>query len=211
MPLIKDKNWIFIHIPKTGGTAVTKYFTGDKEMPVVNGLKKPLQSLESENVVYPGHHIWYWYRDNAPEEWRYYLKTSIVRDPVDRLLSAFYYAKMEDSWWHGEDKDSGLHPDYELLKDKSFDEFLDILKNNRNSLTHHSWVEQWKWIFNSDGYLMIDDIYYYEKLNKMFSEKFGINLPIINKTRKFNISVSQDQKNLIKEVYKKDYELLKYE
>lgn len=209
MPIIKDRKLIFIHIPKTGGTSVTSYFSGGQDVPTINGKLSPLHSLISDNVEAPGHHPWNWYYDNYPEEWNLYRKVAVVRDPVDRLLSSFIYAQQRNNWWHGTNKDSGLHPDYVELTGRSFGDLLNILQNERYKLKHQSWIPQVNWVYNGDE-LMVDDLIRYENMNYSFHTMFNITLPYVNVTNQPKFEVTEEEVNIIKEIYPRDFSLLGY-
>lgn len=207
MPLIDSHKLIYIHIPKTGGTAITQAFSGKETVPLRGGRLAPMLFLESDSVRDPGHHSWMHYANNYPEEWGEYYKFSVVRDPVDRLLSAFEYAKMENSWWHGEYVEGGLHPDYHLVKDLTLDEVMDILENEPRRLKHQSWSPQFDWI-NHHIIKMVDEIVPYEDLNSWFLDRFGVQLKTINKTTKNISNITEEQRDRIKKIYAEDYDKL---
>ena len=114
MPVSDKYKLIFIHIPKNAGTAITN-------------------TLDMYDI---GHHGWQYYKSKYPQKWEQYKKISVTRNPWDRLVSCYEYAKMDESYWHSKEGKSkaGKHLDYDLLKDKSFEECLQILKTNPSLL-----------------------------------------------------------------------------
>jgi hypothetical protein len=99
MPYSDKHKLIFIHIPKNAGTAITT-------------------SLEMNDV---GHHKWEYYKNKYPEKWATYTKIAVLRNPWDRVVSNYEYARMEESHWHSTTGKArySKHPDLDLLKDKS--------------------------------------------------------------------------------------------
>lgn len=163
MPISDKYKLIFIHIPKNAGTAVTN-------------------TLEMTDI---GHHNWSYYAKKYPNKWNEYKKISIVRNPWDRVVSCYEYAKMEESYWHSSKGDAraGKHLDYDLLKDKSFNECLQILKKEPLKLRHQGWSNQINYISNGQK-IMVDYVIKIEDLNKELSNIIGkkIEIPKINKS-----------------------------
>lgn len=156
---------IFLHVPKGAGTSVKK------------ALGLPGR----------GHPPWNWFAEKYPVLWQQYLKFTVVRNPWDRLVSAYVYATMKESYWHGEQR--GLHPDYALLSGCSFDECCEILLHERGRLRHESWYPQHLWIARqANGCFepMVDMVLRYEQLEQDFRqlcERLGagsLDMPHIN-------------------------------
>lgn len=158
MPVSDKHKIVFIHIPKNAGTSAAAYF-------------------EMENL---GHFHWTHYCDFTEHK-----KVAIVRNPWDRFVSCYEYAKMERSYYHSADGDAihGKHPDYETLKDKSFEECVELalasklgFKYNihKNGLMHHivrpqflkhqGWIPQCYWICDKDR-VMVDHLIKQENIS----------------------------------------------
>lgn len=196
---ISDKyKCIFIHIPRAAGTSIK----------------------EALDLQGRGHLPWQYYYLVYPEQWISYYKFSIVRNPWDRVISAFNYTKMDKSYWHDNINQVTPHPDYELLKNKSFKEFCEMLKKNRNLLRHEAWHPQHKWIVkqNNSNMLMVDCVLRFENLERDFSylcqrlDIRNINLPRINPSNHehYRQYYTDETKLVIEDVYEKDIELFKY-
>ena len=184
------RNLLFVHVPKNAGTSIEKHC----------------------NMRYSGHHSWNIYKENFPYEWSNYSSFAIIRDPIDRFISCYRYAKMEKSYWHSSIKNDssihGKHPDYLITKLLDINSFIEIIYLYRINLMHPGWFPQYRWI--SDGKsIMVDKIIQYENLNSEL-KMIGIsNLPNLNITRgSDDIYISEDNIKIIKELYIKDYEII---
>jgi len=188
---------VFLHIPKVAGTSVK-------------------QALELPGR---GHPPWNWFAAHYPLEWRQYLKFSIVRNPWDRLVSAYIYATMKESFWHGEQR--GMHPDYALLSGASFDTCCRILQHERSRLKHESWYPQHLWIArqaNGRFESMVDLILGYERLEQDFSllcEQLGAGqlvIPHINASERvgYREYYTDETRDIVAEVYATDIALFNY-
>lgn len=188
MPISDQHNLIFIHIPKNAGTSVTNH-------------------LEMDDV---GHHNWSYYAGRYPNKWSKYKKISIIRNPWDRVVSCYEYAKMENSYWHSSDGKSkaGKHPDYELLKDKTFEECLHILDTTPSILRHHGWPPQCNYIIEKNS-LMVDKIIDIQNINEELSIllESSVEFPIINisKTKNYkDYYVNEEMVNIVGRKYIED-------
>ena len=188
---------IFIHIPKAAGTSI-----------------KEAMSLSGQ-----GHPPWQYFAENYPEKWRNYQKFTIIRNPWDRVVSAYSYAKLKESYWHNEKV--GLHPDYEILKDKSFSQCCQILQQERHLLSHESWHPQHLWITNTVAEkpaFVVNTILRCETLDSDF-EKFcrtlgagALKLPHTNKSRHapYKKYYNTKTRKIIAKLYRMDIELFGY-
>lgn len=142
---LTKSNIIFIHVPKVAGT----------------GLKKSL----GFNI----HHIHlYTYELEDKEKFDKCFKIGFVRNPWDRLVSAFFYLRQ-----------GGNKKRYDLMmrnKLDQFDTFENFVLKLNNSLefrkemlkeTHFS--SQYSWLMNSIGEIEMDYIGRFENLEEGFS------------------------------------------
>jgi len=198
---ISDKyRCIFIHIPRAAGTSIKE------------ALELPGR----------GHLPWQYYYLVYPEQWGSYLKFTVVRNPYERVVSAYAYARMDKSYWHDNLGQETPHPDYELLSQKSFSECCEILRDNRELLKHEAWRQQHAWVAKKDNgsyALMVDLVLRHENLENDFRtlcEKLGvqdIQLPHINPSprEEYRSYYNEETKRIIEEAYAADIELFKYE
>ncbi len=140
---------IFIHVPKAAGTSIKKVFGMDDS---------------------GGHPGWHWYAEKYPDVWSSYTSFAVVRNPWDRFVSSFRHAQMKNSYWH--DEEQGLHSDYDVLANKTLDDCLHMLCNERERLRHPAWRAQTTWLVDLKGperKIMVDHILRYEQLDADFA------------------------------------------
>lgn len=196
MALSDKYNILFIHIPKNAGTSL------------INEL----------NLSPHGHYDWV----SHPKFNGSYHKFTIVRNPWDRLVSSYEFAKMDKSYWHssnGRSRD-GKHPDYDLCHSLTFKECVKLLKNHPERFTHPGWKNQYPYIVNGEDKIMVDSVLKMENLNdelvRMF-KKLNIskvpNIPRVNVSTRGNYKDYYDNESisLVKEIYIKDISLFNYE
>ena len=84
MPICEKKNFIFIHIPKTGGKAI------EKKLHI--GNNQPLWGLCNKKKYYKQH---FTAKDISEciHTYNKYVKFAIVRNPYTRLVSVYVQAK----------------------------------------------------------------------------------------------------------------------
>jgi len=191
---------IFIHIPRAAGTSIKE------------ALELPGR----------GHLPWQYYYLVYPEQWDSYSKFTVVRNPWDRVVSAYNYAKMGKSYLDDNINPLAPHPDYELLSQKTFAECCEILKNRRILLKHEAWHPQYIWVVkteNGNNSLVVDFVLRHERLDNDFRvlcEKLqinNINLPRVNpsKHENYRACYTEETKKIIEELYSTDIRLFKYD
>jgi hypothetical protein len=188
---------VFVHIPKNAGTAIGKALGMDKVL----------------------HHNWRHYEQNHSNVWNSYTKFAVVRNPWDRVVSNYAYAQMEKSYYHSKDGSTryNVHPDYELLKDKSFEECIDILAQTdltadrvSRPLKHHGWGYQYEYIYHGDD-LKVDKVFHYEDLHYI-DQWLDVHIPVINTSDRtdYRSYYTPKQVDIVAEKYAKDIELFGY-
>jgi hypothetical protein len=188
---------IFLHVPKAAGTSIKRVL----------------------DLPGGGHPTWQYFAKHFPEQWRSYRKFTVVRNPWDRVVSAFAYAQMPESHWHGEGK--AAHPDAETLKGKSFADCVQLLCTERAALKHESWHPQYLWMVGTqDGKLIskADEILRCEQLESDFTqlcERWQLDcgpLPQINRSERGSYRDYYDAQTQaqVAEHYKVDIGLFDY-
>lgn len=204
----ESKKFIFIHIPKTAGNAITtalKKYSNDE----IN-----LRRFDGEN--YHGISLW-----NRRKEIRKhsllvdyekyydlnkYFKFVSVRNPWDKLLSWYFYHKKTNQ-----------------IKD--FDDFLNMVfvkgKIPKNSKDDISWYgTQLSYLKNKKGEIIVDQVIKFENLQDDFNvvcEKIGIkknNLLHLNKSENSQIDYknyyTEKQRDFVGNIYLEDIEYFNY-
>ena len=194
MPVSHKHKLFFVHIPKNAGTSLTDYL-----------------SLEGSL----GHHRFD--KNQVPNGYKTFC---IVRNPLDRLVSCYEYARMKESHWHSHEGNAmyGPHPDYDTLKDATFKQCLELLQAGK--LKHQGWIPQWWWIANDQGNINIDYIIKMENLdegiNSMFLDLGLPELPTIPKTntskrKDYNEYFDTETLEIAKNLYSADFKIFNYE
>jgi hypothetical protein len=180
LPYIKNTDYIFIHIPKNGGTSFCKKYLNFQV----------------------GHHKASTYNKNILKK-----SLAIVRNPYSRLISCYKYFKMKNNFWY---KINGVEPKYhKYCQTHSFNEFVSDLYNKKIDFDIHM-TPQYKFLEKDGKILtkVIKLEKIEEDFFKIFKKK--INMPNINTSNKINIKLSKQDKKMIYHIYKKDFELFNY-
>ena len=194
---------LFIHIPKNAGTAVSKAL----------GFESTSHIKASEIKEEFGINI---FEDKC--------SFAIVRNPVDRFLSLYNYARMDISYYHNniepENSIYGKHLDYELLKNSSLLECAQYLQKGmlKHDLHWNHWEPQYNWVYDvNSNQRLVKKIYNFENLQElakdmdsMFNCKFELNEINISNKKEDNKVLDIETISIIKEYYKKDFELFDY-
>ncbi len=144
---LMGKNCIFIHIPKTAGTSITQAF-----------------NLTTTNH-YTAQELRWWMGSRSYG--RFY-SFCIARNPYDRFLSLYHYARLEHSTHHSVHPEDTRrkHSDYDLLKDASINECADLLRDGKLSAL---WKPQTDWFLDTNGDLLVNYVGHYETLEYDFA------------------------------------------
>lgn len=186
---------IFIHVPKTAGTSI-----------------ETMLGIETRHV--PLSRYYTWNAERADLAWKF----AVVRDPAERLHSAYNYLYSQigesehiDVRWATE-KLSGI---------ETFETFLDRMFN-RNFRAHiMRWTHfrpQMDWLCHKPGEgIALDRVFRFEKLDEGIEELRQrldptLKLPHLRKPRSKRVSkpLSDHHQELIHRLYRKDYEAFGY-
>tara|TARA_Y100000816_G_scaffold274583_1_gene242019 strand:- start:1326 stop:1925 length:600 start_codon:yes stop_codon:yes gene_type:complete len=191
-----EEKLIFIHIPKTGGSTIQYSLNLTEGMHGCCTIKNA--ALQHCN--------WNDYKKLLGNEiYDNYFKFSIVRNPIERCISEYYWTPLN----------------FGYNNKASFDQFLteveDIVKNERffDSQYHDHFQSQSYYILDDDNKVMVDKIFRFENylevtkfLNKYTKEKIRKHNAISSKIKKLKPTKEQIEK--IYQIYKEDFENFNY-
>lgn len=190
------KKAIFIHIPKAAGKSILQSVYG----------------IDMHRSL--GHATSFVYRDLlGKKKFSSYYKFAFVRNPRDRLRSAFYFAK---SGGFGFRTDRDLEKE---IADLSFESFVTTWLN-REKL--EQWVlfrDQSHYLFDEAGRCAVDDIFYFEEIEKgyeIIQEKVNVESALIRsnvsgRDRKSLESYTPEMEDAVKALYGHDFRNLGYQ
>lgn len=202
-----DRKFLFIHIPKTAGTA----------------LKKGL-GLDPRAA----HAKYFHYRNElGNRKYESFYKIAFVRNPWDRFLSFYLYARMEENYYHSnknpEASHYGKNRHYDLLIKASLNDAAHYLIEGRFrplSGDFYFMAPQCDWIFDESDTLQVDYLGRYESIDEDFAQikaHLGITegtLQTMNASRSDNTDFrdyyNRETKQLIAKYYERDIDLLEY-
>ena len=178
---------IFIHIPKAAGTSVSIAFYGYSV----------------------GHATIRQRFDTDYESTRDYFKFTFVRDPLDRLASAFRFFKGGGMHVRGRQFAEAY------IGDDDFPTFVRKLAATEAMQQHQLLLPQMHFIATPDKRVLVNFIGRYENMEKDFAtiaDIIGVRaeLPHKNKSVASEISADEETRKIVKEIYEVDYTWLSY-
>lgn len=193
-PVLKETYSIFIHIPKSAGTSISR-------------------TLYGRTV---GHYRAILYKNISTTEYEKYFKFSIVRNPWDRLVSAYTFVVQNGS------KHVRPLPN-EIYKSESFSTFDKFITE---WLPYQNLFEidvvfcpQYHFICDNKGKVIVDYIGKFENIDSAMedvSKQLGcnINLKKLNasdRNKNYRDYYTDETIKIVSELYKKDIELFSYD
>lgn len=190
-PFIKDKKFIFIHIPKAAGKSISLAFYGNDK---------------------PGHFSVKDYIYYDEEKFNSAFKFTFVRNPIDRFISAYNFLSNGGTSVGDMEFKINVVDHY-----KDINEFIEKWLSERNILKKEHFIPQSYFLTDDLNRVSVDYIGYFENLDNDFieiSKKCGLNLtlPHVNKGKglKEDVFITSDNINKLKKLYENDYKILDY-
>ena len=183
---------IFIHITKSAGTSVAKCLFGY--------LPYHYTAIDYR-VIY------------GRRTFNKYFKFAFVRNPWDRVYSAFRYLKA--GGWNDNDK---IWTEQHLKEYKIFDDFVKKWLSIENIKKHKHFWPQSQFICDSNNRLLVDYLAYFETINDDYDiirNKLGIGQDIghhnANPGNSYRDAYDDESRDIVAKVYSTDIELFGYD
>lgn len=184
---------IYIHIPKTGGVSINNS--------LFNSLGGSHIKIKNYSLIY------------SRKEFNKYYKFTLVRNPYDRLASAYFFLK--NKGFHEVDYNWYLK---NISKYKDFNDFVISWINKSNIYSYIHFIPQFEFVIINNK-IQVNDIFKMENIDTAFELiKKRLHLDSA-KLLKINITPNKKiykelytdkMKNIVYKTYKKDFELFKY-
>lgn len=186
--VIRDRGLLFIHIPKNAGTSISTALYG---MPI-------------------SHRTIRYYQTFAPELFHHVKSFAVLRNPVDRFLSALEFGR------RGGTEDVGTHPRFwaDYARFKSVDWVLEYIERQirrspyqlDNPLRPQSWF-----VRGHDGEIAVDALFLLERFERVkeFLAAFGCReVGHANRTDRIVNELLPAQVSALQELYRDDFALV---
>jgi hypothetical protein len=210
--LISHKNkFVFVAINKTGTTSIHDALECVSEIKSVGDSQSPFYFHATAKKIKSKFKKNNW-------DWDSYFKFSFVRNPWDRMVSAYFYRlKMVKRWNITKPKDKHTQDVYEsfqvqLHSTNNFNEWLKKYIKHESVAFH-----QHKFLYDNDEKI-VDFVGKFENLNNDFNHAMNkikcghIKLPFLNRSsrKSYKEYYTEETRNMIKNYYKKDIKLFNY-
>jgi hypothetical protein len=198
MVVCHTRKIIFIHIPKTAGSSIEHLLRDEG--------KYELDFIGVRNGRSTHHYMGIELKMILKELYPTYYKFSFVRNPYDRLISEYFWCRLNNVGHKF---------------NKTFDEFLDyvedVIKNKKffKPIENDHFIPQYSFLFFNNK-LLVNNIFKYEDIETvipLIKKRLKIKtvLQHLNKSNKNEITLTNEQKERIYNLYKIDFQTFNYE
>lgn len=191
---MKNNKILFFSMPKTGSTSWNVALSKINNTISLNHDKRKPDWKDPK-----------YYKD-IDDYWAF----TFIRNPIDRLVSAFNYLKA--GGLNNEDRiESSFLIDKQYKNDIS-DWVINVLDKNPIVLTQLHFRPQHEWIFDKDKtkfnlFRYEDQQYAIDRVSSILN--VDLNVPVLNKTSNKDESLTEEALNILKRVYQKDLDIWK--
>jgi len=197
MVVCHTRKIIFIHIPKTAGSSIEHLLRDEG--------RYELDFIGVRNGRSTHHYMGIELKMILKELYPTYYKFSFVRNPYDRLISEYFWCRINNVGHKF---------------NKTFDEFLDyvedVIKNKKffKPIENDHFIPQYSFLFFNNK-LLVNNIFKYEDIETvapLIKKRLKIKtvLQHLNKSVKNEITLIQEQKDRIYNLYKIDFDTFNY-
>lgn len=186
-----EKGIAFIHVPRTGGTSIG------------NALyNRGIEHWSCRNL-----------RNLAPVDFDRWLKVAIVREPVDRFLSAYDFLAYNLTKPKKVGGPDAYFAHRFLRGTKNANEFISLLSDPRfrsDILRWYHFHPQCLYVLSPNGQIMVNQLIPFERLNDKVPGLIGTELPKLNPTvgaRTSRKALTDGSLSKLNEIYAKDFVL----
>ena len=186
---------IFIHIPKTAGTSVARALNVEPDSPTP----------------------YYQYLRASPSKFRKFFKFAFVRNPWDRLGSAFFYLKREGGNLAAESENFRIWWETNFVPYKDLEDLVCNWLTPGNARTDVHFAPQSCFICDPSGRVMVDFVGRFEAIDRDFefiARRLGtdVRLPVTNQSghQSYQQYFTPRMNVLIQEVYAGDCRIFGY-
>lgn len=199
-----EHKYIFVHIPKNAGTSVYRSL----------GFTSSTHAQAKQYKAAMG---------NAYEN---FYSFCFVRNPFERFISTCNYARLEESYYHSSIDPAktkyGKHLDYDILKNASLEDAVDLLLDGKLVHDHawNHWKPQAEWILDDNGNMIVDFTGRLENIQADFKHICNrLKLPVgsllslnvsENKKKDYRQLITPSMRAKLEHYYAKDFELFGY-
>lgn len=195
MAPFKAKGLIFVHIPKNAGTSIGR-------------------SLYGPYGTRLAHYTARFYRALAPQFYDRTPSFAILRDPVDRFVSAYFFVQNKG----GQLID--LYPEWARIYEDfdaanmCLDEFIDLQRHLSATYRRPDYVmrQQADFVLDDRGHQLVDSLFVMgrdDKELRAFMSKHGADvIPHLNRTARRDLVIKPRQRKAILDLYPQDAALI---
>lgn len=198
--LNNDKKFIYVHIPKTGGTTIEQVLNNDPNSVCDNLLGHV--SLKSIKKVLD------------EDDYNEHISFTTVRNPWDLYVSNYHYLKQRNQ------NDSDFKKEYGILESDSFTDFIKFIHDNRDSLIFNDedktpkWQQLLEWSY--DGEKHVDYFIKLEELSEKKLREVGLNISYthtktnVSQHDHYSVYYNNETIDMVRDMHKDDIKYFNY-